>query len=475
AMGPVRSIRKVGGQINYEDYQTGKEYVYEAGSNTLKIGELGDLPEVLKKQSFLELMLSVVERWKSAGNVEVTERQETVGGRTLTIFAMAYKKAEEGQLAELRVDPKAKRIVSMTMMKGLAGQKLSKPIVVEMDYPEEGPADVYAVGVPRDAKVIDLSPGKDVKELQRKVAAAVETFAPSYVAVICTEYQRNPGITPGYRVVYKKNGKYRIEHYSLNVHRDDPGVEDMKAIEAYVAKKPIQYISFLLGSEEEASVSLGEDGKVKVKRSREPVLFTGTVEWEAWRFSGMKFSTDVSRRQSMKAIVAAEDPEDAGLIIEETTSQGVALGEHRWSLPIRNRNYFDPQHDLLSQRYEFLATFQAPWQRGDALMKDIQGDPDMVRFKNRSTRTILEYGKTPAGQWYPRKLRGEFESRGKDRPDGKAQDSVSTELITIHLDTTREIADEMMEPEKVKAEVFGKAWKAATVVPPPPPIQAGKN
>ena len=53
-----------------------------------------------------------------------------------------------------------------------------------LDYPEEGPADIYALGVPRSAKIVDRVPKPDLARVIDGVKTSRQRFADSYYAIV---------------------------------------------------------------------------------------------------------------------------------------------------------------------------------------------------------------------------------------------------------------------------------------------------
>ncbi len=67
----------------------------------------------------------------------------------------------------MRVDSEAKRVVSLRM-EGLDAADGERPVSITMhiDYPGTGPADIYALGVPRDARIVDHIGPQELEETE---------------------------------------------------------------------------------------------------------------------------------------------------------------------------------------------------------------------------------------------------------------------------------------------------------------------
>ena len=73
--------------------------------------------------------------------------------------------------ATLRVDPETKLPVSLA----LASPTNPKgPLTWLFDYPEHGPVDIYALGVPRETKIDDRMPSNDALEVLRAMVSSRE-------------------------------------------------------------------------------------------------------------------------------------------------------------------------------------------------------------------------------------------------------------------------------------------------------------
>jgi hypothetical protein len=85
------------------------------------------------------------------------------------------------------------------------------------DYPENGPADIYALGVPKDAKLIDRVPMGDMKRLLAGIEAGRDRFDDFHAIVIRgLPPDMSPGRGPGRRfpmafLVWKKGARWRVE------------------------------------------------------------------------------------------------------------------------------------------------------------------------------------------------------------------------------------------------------------------------
>ena len=113
----------------------------------------------------------------------VKQRQRTVTeqGRQWTLYEFEIgapndrDPSHSGSVA-IRVDPEKKLIDSMTITHGKEKMQAS------FDYPAEGPADIYALGVPRDVPVEDRMPPPELDRILKTVQQNRRNFD-NYLAV----------------------------------------------------------------------------------------------------------------------------------------------------------------------------------------------------------------------------------------------------------------------------------------------------
>jgi hypothetical protein len=107
----------------------------------------------------------------------------------------------------IRVDPSTKLPQSL-VMQSEDGMKYRASI----DYPDHGPADVFDMGVPRTAKVVDRSPNEDVDRVLAKLKAGREQFD-DYCAFVVENRLLSPDNLTGFTAyrVWRKGRRWRVE------------------------------------------------------------------------------------------------------------------------------------------------------------------------------------------------------------------------------------------------------------------------
>ena len=136
----------------------------------------------------------------------VSQRRSTIerDGRTWTAYELQIKR---GALAPIpltiQVDPATRLPVSMTLLDAIDGKPREGHY--DFSYPDEGPADIFALGVPRDATLDDRMPPPElaaVLQVQKRFRDHVH----EYFATVGT-----PGAPVPDKFVWRKGNRWRVD------------------------------------------------------------------------------------------------------------------------------------------------------------------------------------------------------------------------------------------------------------------------
>ncbi len=156
---PYRQCYATAKQVIYEDGSSGRQYSYDQSSQTITVELLDSDADIRERSSFLSVISTMIDTWRKAG-AEVLENRKTVEGKDYNIYTAKYTKQPKEGLLEVTIDSETKQIVLVRFV----GGSLSEPVTWRLDYPETGPADIYALGVPRDAKIVDRTDSHEAEE-----------------------------------------------------------------------------------------------------------------------------------------------------------------------------------------------------------------------------------------------------------------------------------------------------------------------
>lgn len=117
---------------------------------------------------------------------------------------------------EFRVDPATKlpKTMTLSILDGGANYPADaqRRLVYQIDYPDEGPADIYALGIPRDAKLDDRVPSDDTSLALKAIAAGRRDFDPYYAIVFHADKSSDqPFNAFPSTVVWRRGNQVRVE------------------------------------------------------------------------------------------------------------------------------------------------------------------------------------------------------------------------------------------------------------------------
>ena len=148
--------------VHYIDLAAQKTYDYMPRTNTLYRAFPSDIDNV--EAGHFETLLRLVSEWDRALKapdspiriVARTRRDVRDGDRRWTEYTFVCRDTRhtlEDYQVTFRVDPETHLAVEMRSTEKYSWNDPAVERTYAIDYPEAGPADVYALGAPRDAKV----------------------------------------------------------------------------------------------------------------------------------------------------------------------------------------------------------------------------------------------------------------------------------------------------------------------------------
>ena len=449
---PFRVFLKRGDRVDAADAATRREYEYDPTERTLTVKYMSEVPQQVRNApSFLAAVMGQLEQAKREGMLQVSVAEDLVAGRRCNVYTLTLTE-DSSQVCTLTVDISAQRLVTVEnrMPKG---PRSPGPFQMDFDYPESGPADVYALGVPRDARVVEKLPSQTVLDLYKNVKEAREGFASTYCALIAeVDAWQAKTTMDALNVVYKKGGRVRIERYlsapGSRVMEIEP--DDVAELEDWLGNAAALVGVYFGGPSEDSEathIRLDSSGDLTRETYRTRHLPSAlTVEDITWGWS-------VSLKAEM--LPPKEGP-SGGLIGQEYTGQAMLREGAIEAFPGRTSRYWNPDRDYACEEEESVSDAQGVWQEDKQWLE--KADPELVRkrwpsqaakigdYRRDDTERIVEYGQTPQGQWYAKKILNESKSN--------VAPYAERSIVVIHLDTERAIPDELFDPDSVTAEMF---------------------
>jgi hypothetical protein len=430
-----------GETASYDDFRSGVRYEYDVrqkklfrlsasdhGANELKSAE-GLFQAIFRGDAIRGGDLGLV------GIAKQRQRTVTEQGRGWILYELELggdpndSDPKHTVSVVIRVDPEKKLPDLMTVTKG------NKSMEATFDYPADGPPDIYALGLPRDARVEDRTPPPDLSRIL-KIVRQTRCDFDNYLAVASGNAVYRPGTV---YLVRCKGDKFRIDV--------GPGVTK------YVAS----------GAEME---------KWWRERGKE-ILPKGSVLCDGRRlYEHSLVNPEAGWKPSMHQVRSGDGRSAAAGMREseyfvELLAYPVNLDLHTLSLP-QYTAHLDPKGEngpAGSIRVELrLANrgrkvdrdayhkeeFWLQPEYGYAVVKRVVSDCPAVDEDPRRTdkQMVYEYDdfrQTPRGVWYPTASRWKnaFRSENKNKPGGI---EIDDQVTYFYLDFTAELPDELFSP-----------------------------
>jgi hypothetical protein len=379
---------------------------------------------------------------KDGSNEIASQTKKTVreGDTSFVEYRLTSKAVGDAKpsVTVLRVDPETKLPVSW---KSMIGDK--QLFSCQVEYPAHGPQSVYAMGVPRDAKIVDQTPNNDL-ELILAAWKTGRTRFDSYRAVIVQS--RFADHSAGSWLIYqvwRKGSKWRIEQL-----RTPPGMESYGGKGVVPADIDPKTWWLARGRKWEKMPKTVSDGTVEIRLKKilaEPTQvdpdnpgYALIKSFEPVRTSAFGGPTDDPRPDELELMPefnvypilsgrggwhyqATIDPRPTsgpeGMVLVENLYRNPSKSSGR---PRGARYWADPARGYVVGQMQWLKTGQADDSK--------QGLVEMQQL-----------ARSPNGLWYPGVVRHVKNAHNRD--DGKASDTYSR----YYLDFEADIPDELFD------------------------------
>jgi hypothetical protein len=222
-----------GGSTLFDDWKTKVRYQYlldqgETKGNTLYREPLP--PALIKAgKDFEEMFLGAMRGDKNIDSalpgLETISREfRTVieNDKTWTEYDFVLRNVSRAETIRfvLRVDPKTNLPTSMKTSSLSGGITPTQEFT--FDYPDEdaGPRDIYDLGVPRTAKLVDRMPSEDLAHVISAVHLGQQQFG-SYFAIVahCIGNSNQPWQAIQFDLVWRKGKKFRVEQAFIRTEK----------------------------------------------------------------------------------------------------------------------------------------------------------------------------------------------------------------------------------------------------------------
>jgi len=141
------------GKISYWDFKTRKKYVWTPGNEGIYEFDIDEGKQFAggTSSNIYEQITESMNSWEADGKYKVTRELGKYQGRKVEIWTARRTKGEpkltRTEKAEFYIDVEKKLPLMATDVKGAYGD-VQTTNIVEFEYPDTGPADIYEAGAP---------------------------------------------------------------------------------------------------------------------------------------------------------------------------------------------------------------------------------------------------------------------------------------------------------------------------------------
>jgi hypothetical protein len=443
------SARQSGKWALFDDIRakTRQEYRPDEGPNGTLYREpmplLGEFQQI--KDMFVGAMrgdklIAPASAWGEVVSQELRTVNEDQKRWTDYDFVLRHLSREETIRFVFRVDP-ATNLPAFIKISGLSDGP-TQPIEIAFDYPDEnaGPRDIYDLGVPRNAKLVDRMPSQHLADVIAAINRSQEQFGPYFAIVAHTAGASPPWEAIGVDLVWRKGTKIRIE--SALIRAED------------APKQPAEGTDMIGWWKDRLSLphtmytpSLACDGKTvwKAERPLGPVGENPKWKWKAISSVSSDATNPWLHRISIETLpdvisfgfppVASSDQEVRLVEIPKDGPPGCILAERRFTREPSSayhlaQYWYDPSHSYLMRKYK---------------MSDLRAENEAASSDSYVSESIA---RSPKGVWYSSCIRHTV-VQDEEPSVSKTYDSV----FWYFVDFNAKLPDSLFKPEVRTGEI----------------------
>ena len=367
------------------DYMPQTKTVHRSLTSDIETVEVGHFETLLRLVSEGDSVLKLPE--SPVQIVGRYARDVADGGHRWTEYTFACRdsrRTPQDYQVTFRVDRTTQLPVEMRSTEKFASNDPTDERIYAIDYPETGPSDIYALGVPRDAKVVDrrrarIKTSKDIKE---------------------------------FLAVYERDRSKPLEPFTMTVLRSDPQKNFSDIYSAFRGKRAGEEMQVEEIDFEQLTTFRKKLWSAQIARPKD----ADPTDWWRQQIEGMKFKPMPQRGGEMLPHRIGYPPELLTLAPSPVDNPDCRLTLDR--KPVSG----PPDTVLLQIRTETTLGFNdcfywiAPKRDYLVLRHEIHYSRDHASWNN-STQIIDKVEQSPSGRWYATAVRfGRIEKHGADLP-----------------------------------------------------------
>ena len=438
--------KKANGKITFDNYDKKIKYVYDPETETITLTDISHKKFALGASdlfSFIEVYLDK----EIARGAELVSKNGLYNETAVEIWEITRSEGSWSEKIKIFNDLQSHLPLAVEVRSGNQDNESDYVGNITFDYPKNGPQDIYALSVPREAKIIDMLPQQDVRDILQTYQKYRSDAPPRYAAVEITNYEQavivEEGVFGIVSIIYKNDQQQYGEHYKLLTTADeytDQMGDTFDSVQAWCRESELAQIDEidLYTGVYHYQTRYNADEDKWDSRPRDGYSGSCLDIFQRLGWPGGLFSKPRNNLPCQRQIIKNQYSRKNGLICIEELCQGVNYGNRKKVMPpIRNLYYLNPQRNYLCERREHYRRRNALWQQDKSWLDGV--DPNNVRPDVTSIKQITEYDCTDSGQWYPK-----FVSEDIDGFRGKF---LMTNTIYLQIDA--EFPEGIFDPENL--------------------------
>ena len=396
------------GRIIYRNYVEGTLNIYEPSSNTLIINSVTDRFAQTKPESPTEIVQFMIEECESQGG-HVTRKSSKMDDIPVEIFNLV----SEYQDVKLVVDSERNLPISIETIAHVPEANLNAKSSVLLDYPEQGPEDIYSLGVPKDAQIIDNRPHGNTQNLINEIQKRFDEGFGNYLAIVLDSYVEDSNtLEPKKIIVMRQNDKQkRLDEYNVyNYTGSKSNIPTLYSIVKDTWPELTIQDALDLENDKYAEYQLIYDGNTSFYRraNYSGEDYTDSLNQDMFQMNGIESLMNLawcnpsglmvtSIEYHIKPEIIPEDSNHIGLVglrLIKTVNTAIQRLPVRTIKESSSVYWFDPKKDYL------LIEKVIEEKRNEGISQTVQ--------------KTIETAQTESGKWYPKVIVIESSSPGAD-------------------------------------------------------------
>jgi len=203
-------------QITYFDKD--ESYHYDPANETITVLLASKIDVLGKSNSYAEVISNTIDTLDDHEGTEITTTSEVQDGKKVIVTELKVPKGKPGtEIWRFVIDEETSLLIRLKLDGYNEKGEFIEFADVAFDYPDSGPMDIYQLGAPKTAKIIDKRPSIDVQTIIENYQAARENDISRYTALVLYTASLDDGfeVVQEGTIYYADGNKYRNEHLSL--------------------------------------------------------------------------------------------------------------------------------------------------------------------------------------------------------------------------------------------------------------------